>query len=877
VQEAIDQMCAQRDLRHHNKHLHGWGIVCGLQVHCGDDDIDVPGDRATVTVRPGYALDCEGNDIVLDEDMSVNVLELIRAYEAENPNMPLIIDGEGDVCLVVGRDERGDPVVELRPYDPNRNNLQSLLKDTFWMDVFQDCIQEPLNQLREILFPDNDDGNNIPVTPARRQLIALLNLVIQFFNPQYGSHVFISRKEDAILRLVYQVLRALLQSHTFCAMFDNARPFPEYPFGRDLQMSTIFDLTLRTRLRVHPNGRLGFAVGYDDRIHVYNLEEEELIAQLDMPGGTGLVARDVAFSQDGNQIYAVGTLRDEDSILAPGKVTERGEVEWEDIHIICEGLLVTMVRMPDSENTLLAVAEGRGLYIINPDNVIPNAEPNVAFNASGHLVVDGRGQRAYASANSDENNVFAETFDRVHEISWETQEILRTFRLPQAFTGMDDIAIMPASGRTPATLYAVAQTQQNEKQILAYRGSEDMPFAMIATLGDTTLRLQPIPNQPLMAVTYEDYYLLSLVDTVRQTTTEYQLPVQISPIGMAVSSELEMLYVVNGLSQTINNIGLRHLVPNADGDLPPGSPQFIEAMRRYRADVIAAYLDLAGGLLQWLKDCICDHLLVNCPTCDDEDEIYLGCVSIRGGEVYKVCNFSQRKYVHSFPTVEYWMSMIPILPLVDYAVEQVCCLVLPDLFGRFQVPGQDANRGSSFQGKQARSGFGYYKAGTLGTDVQGILGRVTIGRGLTGDWLGSRIQKATVSPSFGQKTRVLGSRDLYNKPVAEATRRAELANVTVAGVEKYDASLGLKNLVEVGKMPASLPAGESIKLYERDGVVRYFSVVKTPTVGRIATASATADVATLQSKISAMETELAELRAFRDEVRSFMASQDNGK
>ena len=26
------------DLKKHNKYLHGWGVVCGLQVHCGGDE-----------------------------------------------------------------------------------------------------------------------------------------------------------------------------------------------------------------------------------------------------------------------------------------------------------------------------------------------------------------------------------------------------------------------------------------------------------------------------------------------------------------------------------------------------------------------------------------------------------------------------------------------------------------------------------------------------------------------------------------------------------------------------------------------------------------------------------------------------------------------
>ena len=43
------------DLKLHNKHLHGWGVVCGLQVHCG-------GSRTQVSIEPGHAIDCEGTE-----------------------------------------------------------------------------------------------------------------------------------------------------------------------------------------------------------------------------------------------------------------------------------------------------------------------------------------------------------------------------------------------------------------------------------------------------------------------------------------------------------------------------------------------------------------------------------------------------------------------------------------------------------------------------------------------------------------------------------------------------------------------------------------------------------------------------------------------
>jgi hypothetical protein len=61
---AADQMRQLRWL--HNRSLHGWGIALGFDVAGG------AGDRE-VTVRPGYALDCLGRELVLTEAVTLAV------------------------------------------------------------------------------------------------------------------------------------------------------------------------------------------------------------------------------------------------------------------------------------------------------------------------------------------------------------------------------------------------------------------------------------------------------------------------------------------------------------------------------------------------------------------------------------------------------------------------------------------------------------------------------------------------------------------------------------------------------------------------------------------------------------------------------------
>jgi hypothetical protein len=54
-------------------------VVCGLAVRCD------PCDECTVTIEPGYAIDCCGNDIVLCEPASFNVCDYIEKCLREKP------------------------------------------------------------------------------------------------------------------------------------------------------------------------------------------------------------------------------------------------------------------------------------------------------------------------------------------------------------------------------------------------------------------------------------------------------------------------------------------------------------------------------------------------------------------------------------------------------------------------------------------------------------------------------------------------------------------------------------------------------------------------------------------------------------------------
>src|SRR5262249_27264074 len=152
---------------------------------------------------------------------------------------------------------------------------------------------------------------------------------------------------------------------------------------------------------------------------------------------------------------------------------------------------------------------------------------------------------------------------------------------------------------------------------------------------NTGIRLAYNPATSRMLVTYEDSYRIALLNADDAVESNFRHPVQISPLSITVAPSNETMYVLNYGSNTISAIPAAQLTPSRQ--IP------LQDLVSYRAGMLNAFADLLGGLLQYLKDCLCDHFLVRCPTCDADDKIYLACIAIKNGQVYQVCNFSRRK------------------------------------------------------------------------------------------------------------------------------------------------------------------------------------------------------------------------------------------
>lgn len=90
----IEQEYFRDKQRRHNRFLHGWGVVCGLEVK-----LDSTASPLAVRVCPGYALGPCGDEIYVPESMPFNLGECIRKpadpcspkYAVAKPEVPTTI------------------------------------------------------------------------------------------------------------------------------------------------------------------------------------------------------------------------------------------------------------------------------------------------------------------------------------------------------------------------------------------------------------------------------------------------------------------------------------------------------------------------------------------------------------------------------------------------------------------------------------------------------------------------------------------------------------------------------------------------------------------------------------------------------------------
>jgi uncharacterized protein DUF6519 len=687
VQDALDQLCEDHTLRRHKKTLHGWGIVCGLQVACaGDDD----GRRRAVIVRDGYAIDSEGNDLVLEKEERIDVVRTISDYADAHPDeSPLLNEGDGEVSLFMRLDpDRGNLRLDIERFDPrSENDPQQLLADTMLMDFYKECIL-PVEKFFRAELTTNDEDTKL--SPAIQRRAVLIGLTAHFLNQQSGQLIYVSAQEDEILRSFYERLKRLLSSETFCAMFESARPFPDYPL-KDVPMTTIFGRGHHTRVRLRP-GKVaeaytvgpGFNLkGPTIAINRYDLKRGEYVASTDPVAGNRIegkfkrgtnAVRDVAFSKDGQHIYAITPTRTgRDTFFRVGEI-DQDDIRWGELQTICGVKLVTLGTTGKDPGNLYAVGVGSGLYRINPYNPDLSPSPIAAFNATGQMEVTEDGRALALGASDDAGRGI---YDQLYAFSLpDGSPIFGPMSLDAQ--GRDDLTVATEEAGREAIYVAVGS---GTRTIQAYdprtgtRQVDSNKQPVSIEVGDGPVSLAMSPQTGTLLIAMEDAYRVRIVDATSMTLIDEFVPAQVGPASIAVDERTKAAYVLNAVSSTITVAGFDLLTPKLVFPY--------EALAAYRCGILDAFVDLTGGFLQYLKDCLCDHFLVRCPEPTGDEKIYLAAISLRNDEVYKVCNFSKRRYVKSFPAIGYWLSAVPLAPMIDRLVEAFCCWIIPDQFGRF--------------------------------------------------------------------------------------------------------------------------------------------------------------------------------------------------
>ncbi len=713
VQDALDALCRANDLRRHNRLLHGHGIVCGLAVHCGkddggeEDDSEDHKERRFVTVLPGSAIDVDGVDLDVPASIVVDVLAELEALGADT----LDNSGDGEICLVLRNDPDRGPVAAATTYEPPEE--WSFLNGTLIHDIYQDCIADLFGWIKDQLrAPRSDDEDQ------RGYLLrsALINLLTYVANPRSGSTVFVSENEHRLLLRFYEGLKKRLRSQTFCALFDKARPYPDYPESLG-GIRTIAGTGLHSRARMHPSGKEIWTTGGGinplkpaTMINRYSLTKERLVARIDPLAGrtigtgdkgsdTVAAVTDVAFSPDGKLIYVAVPTRDgNDTLFRVGEIDDR-DVKWRPATTICGVKLVTLattaadpehiyaigVRRRSTDGKALSLRDftGAGLWRI-PSKKVPEGltaiEGTETMNTIGQLVISPDGEAVFTVG---QEGGTADRYSRLiaMQVSPRGQTLLSDVQLEG--TGDSDLALVLKTRRFDRTTAWVVSGTGNP-MVTGYDVETGKFHAQVPleAVGSTKgqLSLQAVNDRIL--VTDSSTSLAHVLDASRQEFVEtLLLPVQVAPTSItARPTEPRHVVVLNLVSNSLSAIDVE-LVMGKFFDLGP--------LVAYRRAAVEAFVDLVAGFAQYLKDCICDHMLISCPSPDKNKDLDLAAVSIRGGSVYKVCNFSRRRYVKSFPTVGYWLSLVPVLPALREVLARACCAVLPEQFGDYSTKGHD--------------------------------------------------------------------------------------------------------------------------------------------------------------------------------------------
>jgi hypothetical protein len=148
------------------------------------------------------------------------------------------------------------------------------------------------------------------------------------------------------------------------------------------------------------------------------------------------------------------------------------------------------------------------------------------------------------------------------------------------------------------------------------------------------------------------------------------------------------------------------------------------------------------------------------------------------------------------------------------------------------------------------------------SDVRGLLNETgDKGNSLVG-YMADMVKNAVVNMEIKPvKPSALRTRDVVNQDVATATGKLQAQKIAVNEVRAYKPGLNARSIADLKDFPLRLAPGSKVNLYEKDGKVMYYSMVKEPKITRPSEA--------LKTEISELEerkASLADNEAIRNEL-----------
>ena len=867
---------AEEARRRHNRLLHGWGVVCGLQVHCG-------GDRQSVQIEPGYALQCDGSEAFLPPPgRNFDVVAAARKQA------DLLKNSNGRVALTMAADQNKQISFGVRKLAGDGSSyLQTILKGTLLRDVYHDCV-EPVFEFAQKEFFTDDTKDKRLVNETVRRRTAAINLAVQFVNQSAGRHVLLSAREHDLLEQVHEDLKKYLTDPVYCGVLDGLGAFPDYPF-KEQGALTAFGKAPMTRVRVSPDGHAACAFGGegDAKVYVFDLAKAEMVAEIELKTvvGTGsLLVRDVAFYARGTRMMVTAT-SGEDSVLYSYKVSKTG-AKFELINdplVLGERQLLRLGQISEDDRFLYGLLQGAGLVRFDPAKfVADDFIPLASFNATGHWVLGtGAGvgliyATAAASATGETDHY---TQVLVYRLRAEPV-LVQTIKLPQA--GSDGIGVLfrtafetprvlTESAKVSGRLYVAVDppTGTGVKRLLVYTDGAD-PVAAITLPTVGPVSLAPTAGHQFMMVTLAEQYLLGWINPAKNQWLAVQtLPTQMHPTAVATATillksanqeaflEKPMVVVVNRDSHTLSVLpaGLVSATPSLK----------VSAVVEYRAGLVALYRALGLRLLQHMKDCLCEHLRVNCPVCADNDVIELAAVDIREGKVYHICN-SRRREVVTFPKLNYWLSAIPVIPVLNCLVREFCCLVLPDFF-------KPATATTAVKDTITASSMLKMREQLTPARFTAIKKEALARIGLLGGVFLNATKAQAIAP-FKPDIAVRAG-ELVESDEETVKRRLADSGVIVNTVADYDEAFAEKRWQNLADLQFDFKPGDRVNLLVKDGKVAMITTAKAAApAGDVATAPGLVqEVARLNAKLADMQVEhAASLAASEKEMNAVKAN-----